>query len=59
MTKPTAEPAAKTVFDQRTFSAVSGDTVGGNGWSGTDSDEGFLVDNAGGGLFSVKVPIKE
>jgi hypothetical protein len=28
MTKPTAEPAARTVFAQRTFSAVKGSIVG-------------------------------
>jgi hypothetical protein len=33
MTNPTAEPAAKTVFAHRTFSTVSGSTLGTSGTS--------------------------
>ena len=50
MTKPTIEPAARTVFDHRTFSAVSGSIVGtcvrGTSFSALD-----------GGVLMVKVPI--
>jgi hypothetical protein len=59
MTKPTADPAANTVFDQSTFSAVSGETVGGKGCNGTDSDDWPLEVTVGGGVFNVNVPMKE
>jgi hypothetical protein len=59
MTKPTAEPAASTVFDQRTFSAVNGETVGDIVCNGTDSD-GIRGGGAEAELvLRVKVPIKE
>lgn len=50
ITKPIADPAAKTVFDQSTFSTVKGETVGGKG---TDEFE-----SEGVGLFKVNVPTK-
>lgn len=54
ITSPIAEPDAKTVLDQRTFSAVSGSTLGID-CNGTSSDD--VV--GGGGLFMVNVPTKE
>jgi hypothetical protein len=52
ITKPTADPAAKTVFDQRTFSTVNGETEGGRGLRGTDKfDKSEEI-----GLFNVNVP---
>jgi hypothetical protein len=59
MTKPTADPAANTVLDQSIFSAVSGETVGGNGCNGTDSEDGPREVIVVGGVFKVNVPIKE
>ena len=59
MTNPTADPAANTVFDQSTFSAVSGDTVGGNGCNGTDSEIWSLEVVVVVGVFKVNVPINE
>jgi len=59
MTNPTADPAANTVFDQSTFSAVNGETVGGKGCNGTDSDDWPLKFIAGGGAFNVNVPMNE
>jgi hypothetical protein len=58
MTKPTADPAANTVLDQSTFSAVNGETVGGNGCSGTDSDD-WPLEFIAGGVFKVNVPMNE
>lgn len=55
-TKPTADPAASTVFDQRTFSAVRGEMEGGKACSGKSLP--FLAKDTGG-LFKVKVPMKE
>jgi hypothetical protein len=54
ITKPTADPAAKTVFDQRTFSTVNGETVGGRLFRGTDESE----KSEGVGLFNENVPTK-
>lgn len=54
-TSPTAEPAARTVFDQRTFSAVSGATDG-MWFRGTDSM--LCIACAGAGVLSVNVPTK-
>lgn len=53
ITKPTAEPAASTVFDQRTFSTVSGETLGGRCRRGTELSE----ERGKTGLFIVTVPI--
>ena len=55
ITKPTADPAAKTVFDQSKFSTVNGETVGGRLLRGTDGSE----KSEGVGLFNEKVPTKE
>ena len=54
ITKPTADPAAKTVFDQRTLSTVNGETAGGRLLRGTDESE----KSEGVGLFNVNVPTK-
>jgi hypothetical protein len=54
ITKPTADPAAKTVFDQSTFSTVNGETLGGKLFRGTDESE----KSEGVGLFNVNVPTK-
>ena len=53
--KPTADPAAKTVFDQSTFSTVNRETVGGRLLRGIDGSE----KSEGVGLFNVNVPTKE
>lgn len=58
MTKHTADPAARTVFDQRTFSAVNGETLGGIECIGTTSVT-LRVGGGGGGLLRVNVPINE
>lgn len=65
MTNPTADPAARTVFDQRIFSAVRGDTVGNirRGTSVSAFVSGMRVEDAvedeGGGELMVNVPMKE
>lgn len=53
---PTADPAARTVFDHNTFSAVKGDTDGGSGCKGTERELPKV--EGGGGVFRVKVPTK-
>jgi len=55
-TNPIADPAARTVFDHRTFSAVKGDTEGGRGCNGTEFELPKI--EGCGGVLSVKVPIK-
>jgi hypothetical protein len=59
MTNPTAEPAASTVFDQRTFSAVKGETVGAAVCNETGSDgiRGGAAETVG--VLRVNVPTKE
>jgi hypothetical protein len=54
ITKPIAEPAAKTVFDQRTFSTVSGETMGGILVRGTEASE----KSVGIDLFNINMPTK-
>ena len=54
ITKPTADPGAKTVFDQRVFSSVNGEKVSGRLLRGTDESE----KSEGVGLFNVNVPTK-
>lgn len=56
ITKPTAEPAARTVFAQSTFSTSKGDTLGGRGCRGTEPETSDNVWTTG--RFSVKVPTK-
>jgi hypothetical protein len=54
ITKPTADPAAKTVFDQSTFSTVNRETEGCKLLRGTDESK----KSEGVGLFNVNVPTK-
>jgi hypothetical protein len=49
MVKPTADPAANTVFDHNTFSAVNGSTFGTNGTSSPPALDALME----------KVPMKE
>jgi len=49
MMKPTAEPAANTVFDQSRLSAVNGSTLGTNGTSSPPTFDAWME----------KVPMKE
>jgi hypothetical protein len=50
---PTADPDANTVFDHKTFSALSGSTVGAETIGTSSSFD--MAD--GGGLFTVNVPM--
>jgi len=54
ITKPTADPAARTVLDQSIFSTVSGETLGGRGCRGTELESSA---EGASGLLMVKVPI--
>ena len=54
ITKPTADPAAKTVFDQSMFSTINGETLVGQIMRGTEESE----KTEGVGLFNVNMPTK-
>jgi hypothetical protein len=60
ITNPTAVPAARTVLDHSTFSAVSGSTLG-TGTKGTSSGVVGREERStgGGGVLMVNVPMKE
>lgn len=54
ITKPIAEPAARTVFAQSTFSTFRGDILDGRGCNATEVE----ASDGGTGRFIVKVPTK-